>query len=192
MSHFIKESAEPVDGKIINRHLASDVVFSRYFDCSPEELWEFVENPDLLVKWFGGEMKEWELNANGGRFILEIAPQCHSTILEYEKYRTLSFTWDVPAWGHSPNLFGTTIKIDVRPDGNGAKMSFVHVVPYETLRAPLLAAAWHLHLDGLQDLVTGKTTQAYKIDTARLIDLTTRYSENDAETRLDYLKAMFH
>lgn len=71
-------------------------------------------------------------------------------------------------------------------------MKFIHIVPYETLRAPLLAAAWQLHLDGLADLISGKTTNSYLIDTDRLIELTTRYSEKDAENRLNYLKEMFH
>lgn len=187
------KDSKKVDGEIKHHHIANEVVFERFFNVSNEKIWQFINQPDNLVKWFGGKMEEWKLSDDNGKFTLNIAPhwntRVYGKILEYEPLRILRFTWDVPAWGHSPNLFGTTISISTKVVEGGVKIKFSHTLPYEAGREALLAGAWHLHLDQLGELLKGND-ENYRIDSNQLFELSKDYLEKDYNEKLNGLKTM--
>lgn len=181
---------KPVDGIIRHSYLANEIVFERKVDAPLEKLWSFVDQPNNLIKWVGGRLDKFELEV-GGKYEICIAPQWNvmvlGTVLEYEPKRILHFTWDTPAWGNSPNLFGSTIKIEAWGEGAGSRIRFTHTVPYDAGREHLFAGAWHLHLDQLEELLKGND-QNYRIETSVLFEMVKKYMAKDFDARLNMYK----
>ena len=94
-------------------------------DASPETVWEFLVDPEKLMRWKGINA---DLDAQpGGTFRCEVIPGhiARGEYVELDKPNRLVFTWgwdgseDVP-----PGL--STIVIELATDGEGTSLNFVH------------------------------------------------------------------
>lgn len=172
---------ETTDGVIRRTETKNEVHFERSFDAPVEKLWSFIAERDLLAKWMGGPIDKLELK-EGGEVVIQIAPKLGATVygkvLEIQPGRLLKFTWDVPAWGKTPDLVGTVMRWEAVPDGAGSKILLTHALPYTVGREHLLASAWHQHLDQLGELLKGND-QNYQIEHARIVSLTQGYLDKD-------------
>ncbi|MEU5646876.1 SRPBCC domain-containing protein [Streptomyces milbemycinicus] len=126
----------------------------------------------------------------GGEVVIQIAPKMGATVygkvLEYVPQRVLALTWEVPAWGHTPDLMGTTMRWAVEADGDGSKLTLTHALPHSAFREHLLSAAWHLHMDQLGQLLAGHD-EHYTIQQDEIYALVLAYLEKDhAEKRAYY------
>ncbi|MEV4452586.1 SRPBCC domain-containing protein [Streptomyces mirabilis] len=178
-----------VDGTIRHTLEANEVEFQRHFDAPLEDLWRFVSEPELLTKWMGGPVDKLEPQV-GGDVLIQIAPKMGATVfgkvLEYVPQQVLALTWEVPAWGHTPDLMGTTMRWAVEADGDGSKLTLTHTLPHDVFREHLLAAAWHLHMDQLGQLLAGND-EHYTIQQPEIYALVLAYLEKDqAEKRAYY------
>jgi uncharacterized protein YndB with AHSA1/START domain len=107
-------------------------------DASPETVWEFLVDPEKLMRWKG-------INADidaqpGGVFRCEVIPG-HVARGEYvtlDEPNRLVFTW---GWDGSEDVppGSTTIEIDLTSEGEGTSLRFVHQL------ATVEAAASHAH-----------------------------------------------
>jgi uncharacterized protein YndB with AHSA1/START domain len=107
-------------------------------DASPETVWEFLVDPEKLMRWKG-------INADidaqpGGVFRCEVIPG-HVARGEYvtlDRPNRLVFTW---GWDGNDSVppGSTTIEIDLTGEGDGTSLRFVHQL--ETAEA----AASHAH-----------------------------------------------
>jgi uncharacterized protein YndB with AHSA1/START domain len=178
---------QKLDGVIRRTADDNEVHFERHLDAPVEKVWPFVADPNELAKWMGGPVDKLELS-EGGAVVIQIAPQfkatVHGKVLEYERNRLLYFTWEVPAWGKTPDLLGTRMRWEVEADGDGTRFLLTHAVPYGNGREHLLTAAWHLHLDQLEQLVAGNDRH-YRIEGPVIHDLTMGYLEDDYARRRD-------
>jgi len=174
---------DTLDGTIRRTSNMNEVHFERQFNAPVESLWQFIADSPKLEKWMGGPVYRFEL-IDGGEVVIQIGPRfgavASGKVFEYEPRHLVAFTWDVPAWGHTPDLLGTTMRWEAVGDGQGSKILLTHGLPYTVGREHLLAAAWHLHLDQLAQLLAGNDDH-YSIEHERVKSLTAQYLDADFE-----------
>lgn len=94
-------------------------------DASPETVWEFLVNPEKLMRWKG-------INADldtqpGGIFRCEVIPGhiARGEYVEIDKPNKLVFTW---GWDGNEGVppGSSTIVIELAPEGDGTSLRFVH------------------------------------------------------------------
>ena len=94
-------------------------------DASPETVWEFLVDPEKLMRWKG-------INADletqpGGIFRCEVIPGhiARGEYIEIDKPNKLVFTW---GWDGSEDVppGSSTIEIELASDGDGTSLRFVH------------------------------------------------------------------
>ena len=94
-------------------------------DASPETVWEFLVDPEKLMRWKG-------INADlvtepGGTFRCEVIPghTARGEYVELDKPNRLVFTW---GWDGSEDVppGSSTIVIELATDGEGTSLRFVH------------------------------------------------------------------
>lgn len=94
-------------------------------DASPETVWEFLVDPEKLMRWKG-------INADldtqpGGIFRCEVIPGhvARGEYVEIDKPNKLVFTW---GWDGSEDVppGSSTIVIELAPEGDGTSLRFVH------------------------------------------------------------------
>jgi len=107
-------------------------------DASPEAVWEFLVDPDKLMRWKGISA---DLDPQpGGAFRCEVIPG-HVARGEYvtlDRPNHLVFTW---GWDGNDGVppGSTTIDIELTGEGNTTSLRFVHQLPSAE------AAASHAH-----------------------------------------------
>jgi uncharacterized protein YndB with AHSA1/START domain len=97
-------------------------------DASPETVWDFLVEPEKLMRWKG-------INADleprpGGIFRCEVIPghTARGEYVEVDKPNRLVFTW---GWDGNDGVppGSTTIEIDLTSEGSGTSLRFVHHLP---------------------------------------------------------------
>jgi uncharacterized protein YndB with AHSA1/START domain len=94
-------------------------------DASPETVWEFLVDPEKLMRWKG-------INADldpqpGGSFRCEVIPGhvARGEYVELDKPNRLVFTW---GWDGNEGVppGSSAIEIELATDGDGTSLRFVH------------------------------------------------------------------
>ena len=94
-------------------------------DASPETVWEFLVDPEKLMRWKG-------INADletqpGGIFRCEVIPGhiARGEYIEIDRPNRLVFTW---GWDGNEDVppGSSTIVIELASDGDGTSLRFVH------------------------------------------------------------------
>jgi uncharacterized protein YndB with AHSA1/START domain len=94
-------------------------------DASPETVWEFLVDPEKLMRWKGINA---DLDAQaGGTFRCEVIPGhiARGEYVEIDKPNRLVFTWGWDGSGDVPPG-SSTIVIELTSDGDGTSLHFVH------------------------------------------------------------------
>jgi uncharacterized protein YndB with AHSA1/START domain len=94
-------------------------------DASPETVWEFLVDPEKLMRWKGINA---DLDAQpGGIFRCEVIPGhiARGEYVEIDKPNRLVFTWGWDGSGDVPPG-SSTIVIELASDGDGTSLRFVH------------------------------------------------------------------
>jgi uncharacterized protein YndB with AHSA1/START domain len=94
-------------------------------DASPETVWEFLVDPDKLMRWKGINA---DIDAHpGGIFRCEVIPGhiARGEYVELDRPNRLVFTW---GWDGSEDVppGSSTIEIELATDGAGTSLRFVH------------------------------------------------------------------
>ena len=93
--------------------------------ASPETVWEFFVDPEKLTRWKG--MKADLDPTPGGIYRCEVIPghTARGEFVELDPPHRLVFTW---GWENESAVPpGTsTIEVELRPEGNGTRLHFVH------------------------------------------------------------------
>jgi len=93
-------------------------------DASPETVWEFLVDPEKIVRWKGVNAV-LEPHA-GGSYRVEVLPRnvAVGEVLEFDPPRRLVHTW---GWEGGPLPPGsTTVEYELVPEGSGTRLRFTH------------------------------------------------------------------
>jgi uncharacterized protein YndB with AHSA1/START domain len=94
-------------------------------DASPETVWEFLVDPEKLMRWKGIKA---ELDPqSGGTYYCEVIPghTARGEFVELDRPKRLVFTW---GWDGDEGVppGSSTIEIELATDGEGTSLRFVH------------------------------------------------------------------
>jgi uncharacterized protein YndB with AHSA1/START domain len=123
-------------------------------DASPETVWEFLVDPEKLMRWKG-------INADldpkpGGIFRCEVIPGhiARGKYVEIDKPNRLVFTW---GWegeeGVPPG--SSTIEIELAAEGDGTSLRFVHKDLPSAEAVASHAHGWDHYLPRLETAAAG-------------------------------------
>jgi len=94
-------------------------------DASPETVWEFLVDPEKIVRWKGmnAVLQLWA----GGAYRVEVLPKnvAVGEVVECDPPRRLVHTW---GWEGDDNVppGSTTVEYELVPDGSGTRLLFTH------------------------------------------------------------------
>jgi len=94
-------------------------------DASPETVWEFLVDPEKIVRWKGmnAVLQLWA----GGAYRVEELPKnvAVGEVVECDPPRRLVHTW---GWEGDDNVppGSTTVEYELVPDGSGTRLLFTH------------------------------------------------------------------
>jgi len=148
---MIEGTLEQIDGRPALR-------FTRQLNHPVERVWRAVTTYDDLAAWFVAPM---ELTGVGQTF--EAMDQ-HGEVLRFEPPRAVEWLWGEERFS-----------FDLRPDGDGTVLTFVHVFG-DGDRAANYASGWHFHFERLRAHLEGQPVP--EADPARLVELNDRYAEH--------------
>ena len=120
-------------------------------------VWRAVSEHDELAAWFVAPI---HFTAVGQR--LEAMEQA-GEVLRFEPPRALEWEWD-----------GERFSFDLEPDGEGTRLTFVHVFAARDHGADY-ASGWHFHFDRLEAHLDKRPVP--EADPARLVELNDRYAD---------------
>ena len=122
--------------------------------ASPETVWEFLVDPEKLMRWKG-------INADldtqpGGIFRCEVIPGhiARGEYVEIDKPNRLVFTW---GWDGSEDVppGSSTIVIELASDGDGTSLRFVHQDLPNAEAIASHAQGWDHYLPRLETVAGG-------------------------------------
>ena len=123
-------------------------------DASPETVWEFLVDPEKLMRWKG-------INADldtkpGGIFRCEVIPGhiARGEYVEIDKPNRLVFTW---GWDGEEGVppGSSTIEIELAADGDGTSLRFVHKDLPSAEAVASHAHGWDHYLPRLETAAAG-------------------------------------
>jgi uncharacterized protein YndB with AHSA1/START domain len=125
----------------------------------PETVWEFLVDPDKVVRWMG-QVAELEPHP-GGRYRVEVIPGhiARGEFVQLDAPRRLVYTW-----GWEPSEDGgssvvppgsSTIEIELLPNGDGTTLRFAHRGLPGAESAESHAHGWDHYLERLVAVATG-------------------------------------
>jgi uncharacterized protein YndB with AHSA1/START domain len=94
-------------------------------DASPETVWEFLVDPEKIVRWKGmnAVLQLWA----GGAYRVEVVPKrvAVGEVVECDPPRRLVHTW---GWEGDDNVppGSTTVEYELLPEGSGTRLLFTH------------------------------------------------------------------
>jgi uncharacterized protein YndB with AHSA1/START domain len=94
-------------------------------DASPDTVWEFLVDPEKLMRWKGIDA---ELDPQpGGIYRCEVIPghTARGEFVELDKPNRVVFTW---GWDGSADVppGSSTVEVELTPEGDGTTLRFLH------------------------------------------------------------------
>ncbi|MDX6412985.1 MAG: hypothetical protein QOH23_395 [Gaiellaceae bacterium] len=123
-------------------------------DASPETVWEFLVDPEKLMRWKGINA---DLDAQrGGTFRCEVIPGhiARGEYVEIDRPNRLVFTW---GWDGNEGVppGSSTIEIDLAAEGDGTSLRFVHKDLPNADAVSSHAHGWEHYLSRLETAAAG-------------------------------------
>jgi uncharacterized protein YndB with AHSA1/START domain len=123
-------------------------------DASPETVWEFLVDPEKLMRWKGIDA---DLDTKpGGIFRCEVIPghMARGEYVEIDKPNRLVFTW---GWDGSDGVppGSSTIEIELAEAGEGTSLRFVHKDLPSAEAVASHAHGWDHYLPRLETAAAG-------------------------------------
>jgi uncharacterized protein YndB with AHSA1/START domain len=128
-------------------------------DASPETVWEFLVDPEKLVRWKGINA---DLDArSGGIYHCEVIPghTARGEFVEVDRPSRLVFTW---GWDGNDGVppGSSTIEIELAQDGDGTSLRFIHRDLPSAEAVASHAHGWDHYLPRLELAASGRDAGA--------------------------------
>jgi len=123
-------------------------------DASPETVWEFLVDPEKIVRWKGmnAVLELWA----GGVYRCNVVPghTAVGEVVDVDPPRRLVLTW---GWEGDENVppGSTTVEYELAPEGEGTRLLFTHrdLPSKESLESH--THGWEHYLPRLSDVASG-------------------------------------
>ena len=127
-------------------------------EASPETVWEFLVDPEKMVRWMG-QFAELEPHP-GGLYRVGVIPGhvARGEFVELDPPHRLVFTWGWEEGEDGPGAVppgASTVEIELTADGNGTRLHFTHRDLPGAERAESHAHGWDHYLSRLVTAATG-------------------------------------
>ena len=122
-------------------------------DASPETVWEFLVDPEKIVRWKGVNAL-LEPHA-GGAYRVEVLPThvAVGEVVEADPPHRLVHTW---GWeGGEVGAGSTTVEYELAPEGSGTRLRFTHRDLPSSKEADSHAQGWDHYLPRLAAAASG-------------------------------------
>lgn len=123
-------------------------------DASPETVWEFLVDPEKIVRWKGvnAALQLWA----GGAYRVEVVPNriAVGEVVECDPPHRLVHTW---GWEGDENVppGATTVEYELRPEGEGTLLRFTHRDLPSKQSAESHTEGWDHYLPRLAEAASG-------------------------------------
>ena len=104
--------------------MTSDLVVRTTIEASPQEVFPYLVQPDLLVRWLGSWV---DVDPRpGGAFAVDMGQTAvRGAYVAVEPPSRVVFTWGIPGSQDLP-AGSSTVEIVLRPDGDGTVVELTH------------------------------------------------------------------
>jgi uncharacterized protein YndB with AHSA1/START domain len=131
------------------------VRFERTLKASPERVWEYLTDSDLLAEWLGAG--EIETKIGGKVFLRSGGPVIRGTVKTCDPPRALSYSWNVLMLGtEQPVTIEAILGFELSENEGNTNLILSHG-PVEPQFRGTSAAGWHTILDILSAHVADET-----------------------------------
>jgi uncharacterized protein YndB with AHSA1/START domain len=126
--------------------------------ASPETVWEFLVDPEKLMRWMGTDA---ELDPRpGGTYRNVVIPGhiARGEFVELDPPHRLAFTWGWERSGDDPPVVpagSSTIEIELTAEGDGTSLHFLHRDLPNADAATSHAHGWDHYLPRLETVASG-------------------------------------
>jgi uncharacterized protein YndB with AHSA1/START domain len=125
-------------------------------DASPETVWEFLVDPEKIVRWMGTSAT-FDVRP-GGSYRLDVIPGhiASGEFVEIDPPHRLVYTfgWE-PGSGSSVAPGSTTVEFELAPEGEGTMLRFTHRGLASAESAASHATGWEHYLERLAIVAAG-------------------------------------
>jgi len=123
-------------------------------DASPETVWEFLVDPEKIVRWKGvnAALQLWA----GGAYRVEVVPNriAVGEVVECDPPHRLVHTWGWEGDEHVPPG-ATTVEYELQPEGEGTLLRFTHRDLPSKQSAESHTQGWDHYLPRLAEAASG-------------------------------------
>jgi uncharacterized protein YndB with AHSA1/START domain len=104
----------------------AELVREIMIDATPETIWPFLTEPEMLVEWHGTEAEIDPRRGGVYRVLVGGRHQSAGEYLEVEPLKKVVFTFGWEQEGHPIPPGSTTIEITLHPEGDKTRVRLVH------------------------------------------------------------------
>jgi len=147
--------------------MPNEIRQTRFFDRSPQEVWEYLTRPELIGKWLG-ETDFKPVVGHKFRFTSPYGNHSFCEVLELMPFTRLSYSWQKKS-AKDNKLFHSIVTWTIVPRENGTELQLLHngfsfaedVAPHEN--------GWNICLKQLGETMSSanKQQELRKINTSQ-------------------------
>ena len=104
--------------------MQKDIKHTWHFNQSPEIVWAYLTQPDLMEQWLGES--DFQL-VKGHKFDIKgkQGSQIHCEVLEVNRSTKLSYSWQAKS-ANTHQLFNSIVEWTLVPEKNGTRLQLLH------------------------------------------------------------------
>ena len=104
--------------------MQNEIKHTRFFNQSPQKVWEYLTNPELLEQWLG-KTDLLPIVGHKFRFISPYGNDSYCEVLEAKPYTKLSYSWQKKS-AKDLQPFNSIVVWTLVPKENGTELQLVH------------------------------------------------------------------
>ncbi len=128
----------------------SAVHFERYLPGPIDRVWSYLTDSNRLAEWFSAGVVDAHVGGNV-RFDMGTVGK----VTAYDPPHLLEYTWTEEETPHGP-IPNALVRWELAESGHQVRLTLTHSRMPEPALASL-GAGWHMHLDGLAAILSGRT-----------------------------------
>lgn len=162
------ETLAPHYGALATFPAPDSVRIERTFAVTPERVWSYLTEPELLATWLGRGAVPPDVGARFELILLANDSPIAATLTAYEPPRVLAYTWFSTA-NEPPRAEHSRVRFELSPNDDGTALVLTHEGVLAEFQGRV-GAGWHGLLDALVARIAGIEPQEFAAVFPRVID----------------------